>query len=124
MKWLEINGEAIYGSRPWERFGEGPTSAASGGFSDKTADPFTPQDFRFTQKPDAIYAIELGWPGHEALIRSLAHGSGVKAEDIAPVTVLGIDEPLEWIQDYRGLRVTMPTRRPCDHAYVIKLKLR
>ena len=59
--WLEVNGEAIYGTRPWDRYGEGPTVAASGGFSDQNADPFTPQDYRFTKKENVIFAIELGW---------------------------------------------------------------
>ena len=32
--WLKVNGEAIYGSRPWKQFGEGPTTVAAGSFSD------------------------------------------------------------------------------------------
>jgi alpha-L-fucosidase len=123
-KWLETNGEAIYGSRHWERFGEGPTVAASGGFSDKKADPFTPQDFRFTQKANAIYAIELGWPGVKTTIKSLANGTGVKAEDIESVAMLGISGELEWRQDHEGLHVMMPEKRPCDHAYSFRIKLK
>lgn len=123
-QWLEINGEAIYGTRYWERFGEGPTIAASGGFSDKNADAFTAKDFRFTQKPGAIYAIELGWPGRETTINSFASGAGIKADEIESVTMLGHDGPLEWHQDYQGLHITMPEKRPCDHAYTFKLKLK
>ncbi len=123
-EWLDINGEAIYGTRHWERFGEGPTVAASGGFSDKEQDAFGSEDFRFTRKPNAIYAIELGWPGVEATIKSFAYGAGVKAEDIESVTMLGIDQPLEWKQDYKGMHIIMPERRPCDHAYTFKITLK
>ena len=66
----------------------------------------------------------MGWPGRETLISSLATGSGIDAANIASVTMLGIDRPLEWKQDYRGLHVTMPDHRPCDHAYTIKVALK
>ena len=56
--------------------------------------------------------------------KSFAQGAGIKAEEIESVTMLGIDGPLEWKQDYRGLHITMPKRRPCDCAYTFKLKLK
>jgi alpha-L-fucosidase len=118
-EWLQVNGEAIYGSRHWERFGEGPTPTL-GQWNEGKWEAYTHRDFRFTQKPGVLYAIEMGWPGRETLISSLATGSGIDAANIASVTMLGIDRPLEWKQDYRGLHVTMPDHRPCDHAYTIK----
>ena len=121
--WLEINGEAIYGTRPWQRFGEGPTMASSGKFSDGEQDAFGAEDFRFTRRPNALYAIELAWPGRETTIKSLAHGAGIEAEEIESVTMLGDDRPLEWKQDYQGLHVALPQQRPCDHAYVFRLEL-
>ena len=64
---LKLNGEAIYGTRPWKIYGEGPTKVASGAFHDTETQPFTAEDFRFTTKGNALYAIELGWPAsHEA----------------------------------------------------------
>jgi alpha-L-fucosidase len=48
----------------------------------------------------------------------------VKAEDIESVRLLGIEGRLEWRQDYEGLHVTMPDKRPCDHAYTLKVALR
>ena len=59
--WLQTNGEAIYGSRPWLVYGEGPTKVASSAmYSDQQQ--FTPQDIRFTTHNRALYAIALGWP--------------------------------------------------------------
>src|SRR6516162_8792978 len=53
--WLKINGEAIYGTRPWSKFGEGPTAIVEGAFHDTETKPYTPQDFRFTAKGNVIY---------------------------------------------------------------------
>ncbi|RME54724.1 MAG: alpha-L-fucosidase, partial [Caldilineae bacterium] len=54
--WLAANGEAIYGTRPWYEFGEGPTQVLSGAFTDTRRTPFTSKDIRFTRKGDALYA--------------------------------------------------------------------
>jgi len=52
--WLKINGEAIYGTRPWRIYGEGPTKIVEGAFHDTEAQPFTEHDFRFTTKNDVL----------------------------------------------------------------------
>lgn len=58
-KWLKINGEAIFGSRPWRFFGEGETKVADGGFSDGKKKIYTSSDIRYTVNKDNIYAIAL-----------------------------------------------------------------
>ena len=60
--WLAVNGEAIYGTRPWLVYGEGPTRGSRGGFSEQKDRSFTAEDIRFTTKGDTLYAIALGWP--------------------------------------------------------------
>jgi alpha-L-fucosidase len=60
--WLRRNGEAIYGSRPWRRFGEGPTRPAAGMMNEGAASPFTAEDIRFTSRGGALYAIVLDTP--------------------------------------------------------------
>lgn len=122
-KWLEVNGEAIYGTRYWDKFGEGPTVVEAGHFSEKKDRDFTNRDFRFTCKPDALYAIVMGWPGRQTTIRSLATGAGAPAESIRAITLLGVDGELPWTQDHEGLHVTFPDRRPCDHAFSLKIAL-
>src|SRR5207245_11574472 len=73
--WLKINGEAIYGTRPWKAYGEGPTKIVEGAFHDTDAQPVSERDFRFTTKGDVLYACELGWPENgQAVIHSLARG--------------------------------------------------
>jgi len=70
--WLKVNGDAIYGTRPWKIYGEGPTKVAAGSFHDTETQPYTAEDFRFTTKGNDLFAIELAWPtGQETVVRSL-----------------------------------------------------
>ena len=68
---MDVNGEAIYGTRPWKIYGEGPTSLASGSFAEKKLKEltFTPQDIRLTTRGDEIYAIFMAWSEHQAKIK-------------------------------------------------------
>lgn len=120
-RWLEINGEAIYASRPWIKFGEGPTEVPEGQFTDTQRQAFTPQDFRFTAKEGVVYAICLGWPAAETplVIRSLADGAG--GEAVQSVELLG-HGPVEWNCDHEGLKIRIPVAPPCQHAVVFKLR--
>ena len=120
--WLDVNGEAIYGTRHWERFGEGDTAVEAGHMSERKNQPFTARDMRFTQKGDALYAVVLGWPGDEAVITSLGSGSAVGGR-VRGVSMLGSAEPVAWQQEGDGLRVSTPKERPCDHAYTFKIEL-
>ncbi len=61
-RWLAVNGEAVYGTRPWRVYGEGPTEVPEGAFTDTSRAAFTADDFRFTQKDGVIYAICLARP--------------------------------------------------------------
>ena len=122
-RWLDVNGDAIYGTRPWRTFGEGPTEIPEGYFSDTQRKSFTGQDFRFTTRGNTLYAIALAWPGAEAVIMSLAEGSPLCPESIGEVRMLGVEEKLAWTRDAEGLRVTLPDQPPCDHAYVLEITL-
>lgn len=57
--WLRVNGEAIYGSKPWRHFGEGPTQVTEGQFADSAGKEFTSTDIRYTVHGDALYAIAM-----------------------------------------------------------------
>jgi len=120
--WLDVNGEAIYGTRHWERFGEGDTAVVVGHLTERSNQPFTAKDVRFTQKGNALYAIVLGWPGSEAAITSLGSGSSLGGR-IRGVSMLGSDEPVTWKQDDNALTVSTPSQRPCDHAYTFRIEL-
>jgi alpha-L-fucosidase len=115
--WLKVNGEAIYGTRPWRVFGEGAVKFQAGLFAEKDARQFTAEDFRFTRRGDVLYALALGWPRESWLIRSLA---GTRVTSVA---VLGCEAPVAWQQTPEGLRVPRPAAPPCDCAYAIRIEI-
>ena len=121
-RWLQVNGEAIYDTRPWTIFGEGPTQVAEGAFTDTKRSRFTGQDIRFTQKGDALYAILLAWPGEKAVIQSLGSDKGLWTKPITQVELLGHSGPLTWQQAGGALTVQLPAQPPCDHAYTLKIR--
>lgn len=122
--WLKVNGEAVYGTRPWHTFGEGRAKVAVGHLQEHADEPFTVEDIRFTTKGNTLYAICPGWPGAEATIKSLGASSSVSADMIAQVSMLGSPETLAWSQDDDGLKVRTPNQKPCQHAYTFKIDLK
>jgi alpha-L-fucosidase len=120
-RWLSKNGEAIYGTRPWTVYGEGPTKNAGGPFSEEKEKPYSAQDIRFTTKNNTLYAILLGWPGRETVISSLTPSRQLWFGPIRNVRMLGIADPLAWSQEPSGLRVRLPEARPGKYAYVLKV---
>jgi alpha-L-fucosidase len=120
--WLNINGEAIYGTRPWKISGEGPTKEVAGSFKDTAGTPFTGEDIRFTTRGDSLYAIALAWPANGTLvIKSLASGSSLNQKQIRKVQMLGYKGKLKWSQTSDGLTIDLPARRPGNYAFAIKI---
>ena len=118
--WLNVNGESIYGTRPWRIYGEGPTKVAAGSFHDTDTTRYTAEDFRFTTKGNVLYAIGLGWPTNgEAVIHALASTAG--SEHIQSVTLLGSDAKLQFDQRSDGLHVRLPGRAPDKYAYALRV---
>jgi alpha-L-fucosidase len=115
--WMDVNSEAIYGTRPWHQYSEGPTQLATGHFAEEEKRDFTAQDFRFTTKGNTLYAIALGWPEQEWLVKSLA------GKDVKDVAVLGCAAPPEWSMTPEGLRVARPATQPCHTAWGLRIQL-
>jgi alpha-L-fucosidase len=100
-RWLDVNGEAIYGTDYWHTFGEG--------------------NVRFTRRGDNIlYAIALDWPGEKLVIESL---NDLQESKIKAVKMLGVDKELKWSLDKEGLSINTPNRGACENAYTFKIEL-
>ena len=107
IEWTSRNGEAIFGSRPWRRFGEGPTRPPpAGAFGEGKANPLTSRDVRFTAKDGTLYAIFMEWPEGESAISSLGAHAFPDAI-IEKVELLG-GPTLEFRRESEALRLTLP----------------
>jgi alpha-L-fucosidase len=125
-KWMSINSEGIYATRPWKVFGEGPVATAppsTGGprFNESGRHELTAEEVRFTTKGDSIYAFVMGWPEKLAFIRMLATTSKLSPPRIQNVELLGHQGKLDWTQDEQGLEVKLPQEKPCDYAIAFKI---
>jgi alpha-L-fucosidase len=120
-KWLDINGEAIYGTRPWKIFGEGPTESASGSFADQKK-PFTAADIRFTTKGETLYATALGAPVANTTIKAL--GTQANNGSIAAVELLGSKEKVSWVQQPDALVIKPFKTYPSENAVVYKISFK
>lgn len=113
--WMSRFSEAIYGTRPWKTFGEGPTEVAGGMFSEGTQKPFTAADIRFTTKAGALYAITLGKPGDTITIAAL------KDAPVKRIEMVGASEPLVFQKTATGLVVTVPAAASHDYGVALKI---
>ena len=130
--WMNQNGEAIYCTRPWVKYGEGPstemeTKRNKRGEKELWAlNLLTSQDIRFTRKGDTLYAIVMAWPkeGRKVLIKSLAKGEKGFKGKVTKVTQLGVNggtEELQFTHGDDGLEFTLSSKKP---SYVMALTFR
>ena len=102
-RWLDVNGEAIYQSRPWHIPGDG--------------------DVRFTQKGNMLYAIALAWPSDAGQLVIGALGTDENVGKVEGVSLLGCNTPITWQQNDRALTISLPTECPCDHAWSFRITI-
>ncbi len=128
-KWMDVNGEAIYGSKAWEVLGEGHLDQdgnlrklPGGGLGKHHADfKFEKEDFRFTVgKDNSLYTFCMVKPekGERLLVKSLAKGNGMSPEKISEVKLLGYDGKLNWKHGADGLEIIFPDMPDASPAAV------
>jgi alpha-L-fucosidase len=132
--WLKLYGEAIYNTRPFVEYGQGPTKltrnpedewndygAIKAGLYD-----LDNQDIRYTKNGKKVYAIQLGWPGSKKEIILETFVGKAKYLNIKSVSVLGSKERIRWKNTSEGLKVTSPKNKPAegDAAIVYKIQLK
>jgi alpha-L-fucosidase len=133
--WLKVNGEAIYGSRPFDIAGEGPADVSDTNYDvgrinkqlkegiagDIKNTRFSCRDFRFTRKGNTVYAIALGWP-EDGVLSIDAFRRGGFLPNIRSVELLGREGPLIFSRTESALEVTLPGEQPCSHAFTLKIR--
>jgi alpha-L-fucosidase len=125
--WMQVNGDAIYATRPWKIYGEGPNMVKAGKFQGQSISSLGEKDIRFTRNKagNEVYAIVLGWPTGEFGVEALGLNSSTKPGKIGNVQLLGTDEKLKWRQTADALRVELPKQyRPAvDFAAALKVSI-
>lgn len=128
-EWMRVNGEGIYGTRPWITYGQGPTREPENGFREASkflALDYSAQDIRFTQSKDGktVFAITLGWPDKPFTLASVKIAE--QAKDVR-VSLLGSRANVEHTLTPDHMLTIHPPRqeeaqRPCRFAYVFKIE--
>lgn len=118
-KWMDVNKEAIFSTRPWKKFGEGPVADSNiplnaQGFNEGSYSSMTGEEIRFTQTDKYLYAIVLGNPADgKIIIRTLASGNPFFKKHIKNVDLLGYGR-LKCVQTPAGLEVSLPSSLPTE----------
>ena len=125
--WMQVNSEAIYETRPWKVYGEGPNSVKAGAFGGNSVTKLGAKDIRFTRNKTntVIYAHALGWPTEPVLIQALGTSAETKPGKVAKVELLGTGDKLTWKQAADVLHIELPKQyQPAvDYAAVFKITL-
>jgi len=125
-KWTNVNGEGIYGTRPWKVYGEKPANARvvkAANFNEEKV-KYSDKDIRFTQKGDILYAFCLGTPAGTIRISSLGKNSKLAQNAVASVRLLGSDEKLVWKQEPAGLAINKPLMLPDWRVVTFKIEFK
>lgn len=124
--WMDVNSEAIHGTRPWKIFGEGPNIVKpmpGQKYNETNRKDFTHEDVRFTTKDKTLYAFFMGWPEQKQLtISALATSRPYVAGKIEHIKLLGHHGKISWLQNEKGTTVELPEQKPCDFACVLTIE--
>jgi alpha-L-fucosidase len=121
-RWLRTYGEAVYGTRPWRVFGEGPTEVVAGQFRDTDRAEFTPADIRYTTRGDTVFAIVMARPADGRVrLRSLAPGSGLFGAGVGSVTLVGSEDALSWRGEPESLVVDVGSLEREDWPFALRI---
>jgi alpha-L-fucosidase len=124
-EWMNVNGEAIYGTRPWKISGQSAGAAGvpakDASFNEDKRKVLTAEDVRFTTKGNTLYAFVMGWPEKEAVIAPLGISSSSLRGQIEHVELLGFRGKLKWSREEAGLKIELPEQKPCEHAVAFRI---
>lgn len=122
--WMDINGESIYGTRPWKVYGEGPLFDSANplnaqGFNEGIN--YSAEDVRYVVRNDTVFATIMRWPSRSQFtFTSFGMASRYYSGKVKSVKLLGHGE-VEFTQDIDGLTVNLPSNHPNEIAPVFAI---
>ena len=119
--WMAVHGEAIFSTRPWKVFGEGPSTAATENVDERKMKPFTAADLRFTCKGGKVFIFLLGSPVSDITVKSFGLNAGFWQTKVSHVRILGSSEQVEWSIDAAGLRIRRPKQQPSRYTLAFEV---
>lgn len=127
-EWLNTFGEAIYGTRPWYVYGEGPTKEPEGSFENHKAFQkikYSEKDIRYTKKDNSIYAFTLGAPlaNDTIVLKSFSKTNWSNYKTIDKITAMGTNVELNWTLTEEGLSIIVPKDGIDSMAFAMKIDL-
>ena len=124
-KWMKINNEAIYGTRPWSITAEQVSTKTLAGAmvddsdSDTTSKTILP-DVYFTSKGENVYVIARSWKNPILDVKAMSKGK----YNIKSIQLLGSKDKINWEQTTEKLNITMPKKLSSEvPVYVFKVVL-
>jgi alpha-L-fucosidase len=125
-RWMEINGEAIYGIHPWQVASEKPLVKRDtvGNLEGKTDDDLTDKAIRpdlfFSSKGKVIYLFARSWREPKIVSKQLAD------IPVSSITCLGSSEKINWRVADSRLTINMPRQLPQSEVpvYVFRIHLK
>jgi alpha-L-fucosidase len=125
-RWMAVNGEGIFGTRPWKVSGNNtpPPGDRQQGFNERNRKDLTAADIRYTTKNGVLYVFVMGWPdpGRPHELAQLALGGKPGAGKVRRVELLGHKGNLKFTQNETALAVELPNEKPCDYAVTLKIE--
>ena len=126
--WMQTNGEAIYETRPWKVYGEGPNSVKAGSFQGESMSKLGEKDIRFTRNKANTRDLRTAcWAGRQnrSPCSLWDFQPQQSPEKLPSVELLGTDQKVSWKQQCDALKVELPKlyKQTVDYAAVLKLTL-
>jgi alpha-L-fucosidase len=124
--WIQDNGIAIYGTRPWKIYGEGPSTLGEqekgqfGGLKDVRK--YQETDLRFTTKGKTLYTFCMENPTGDVHIKSLGLSTET-GKKVSSIKLLGSTEKIKWTQNGEEVLIQKPTQLPAYNTVVFAIQL-
>ena len=125
-RWIDDNGEAIYGSRPWKIYGEGPSmeNQARGTFGGvRDVRPYQPGDLRFTTRDGKLFVFCMEPTDGKLSVKALGKSSPYY-QQVSSIRMLGSKEKVRWTQGADSLEITSPSFHPSYAATVYEIQFK